>query len=172
MVNRTNDRGSRSHFENADTESDQVGSVRIISYLFDHRYGDNTEMYTPEYPDIIEGGISESLLSDYDAMWDLADTLGYVKHRGADSTYISSIPVTSYSYRHSPTLDIKKCSICLSEFNYEDKMKRMPSCMHAFHAECLDKWLKVNATCPICRISLFDVVSDSSDKIASTIIIP
>lgn len=143
MASRTIDNNlSRSH--QYTDEIDRTHSTNTISYLFDNNYENDNQ-----------DSISDNLLSDYDAMWELADTLGYVKHRGASNISISSIPTIYYSpSSNSLALDSKECSICLYEFSCGDKMKRMPSCLHAFHPECLDKWLKVNATCPICRISL------------------
>lgn len=33
-----------------------------------------------------------------------------------------------------------KCTICLSEFELEEDVRRLP-CMHLFHVECVDQWL-------------------------------
>ncbi len=43
-----------------------------------------------------------------------------------------------------------KCTICLSEFEEEEDVRRLP-CMHLFHVECVDQWLGQNKRCPICR---------------------
>lgn len=45
-----------------------------------------------------------------------------------------------------------ECSICLSEFLVGDKC-RLLGChpTHVFHAACIDSWLQLNASCPICR---------------------
>ena len=43
-----------------------------------------------------------------------------------------------------------KCTICLSEFEVEEDVRRLP-CMHLFHVECVDQWLGQNKRCPICR---------------------
>ena len=43
-----------------------------------------------------------------------------------------------------------KCTICLSEFEAEEDVRRLP-CMHLFHVECVDQWLGQNKRCPICR---------------------
>ena len=46
--------------------------------------------------------------------------------------------------------DVDKCTICLSEFDQEEDVRRLP-CMHLFHVECVDQWLSQNKRCPICR---------------------
>ncbi|XP_055332938.1 E3 ubiquitin-protein ligase Arkadia-like isoform X2 [Paramacrobiotus metropolitanus] len=42
------------------------------------------------------------------------------------------------------------CVICISEFEMKQNIRVLP-CSHEFHAKCIDKWLKSNRTCPICR---------------------
>ena len=46
-----------------------------------------------------------------------------------------------------------KCTICLSEFEVEEDVRRLP-CMHLFHVECVDQWLGQNKRCPICRADI------------------
>ncbi|KAK0053426.1 RNA-binding protein 25 [Biomphalaria pfeifferi] len=43
-----------------------------------------------------------------------------------------------------------RCSICLKDFESGDQKLILP-CVHNFHIECGDKWLRRNATCPVCR---------------------
>ena len=45
------------------------------------------------------------------------------------------------------------CPICLSEYRPKETLKTIPKCQHCFHIECIDEWLSLNATCPICRNS-------------------
>ena len=45
------------------------------------------------------------------------------------------------------------CPICLSEYQSKETLKTIPKCQHCFHSECIDEWLSLNATCPICRNS-------------------
>lgn len=49
--------------------------------------------------------------------------------------------------------NIEKCTICLSEFENEEDVRRLP-CMHLFHSECVDQWLTTNKQCPICRVDI------------------
>lgn len=36
--------------------------------------------------------------------------------------------------------DGEKCTICLSLFEIENDVRRLP-CMHLFHLDCVDQWL-------------------------------
>ena len=42
------------------------------------------------------------------------------------------------------------CPICLIEYQAKEILRTIPSCLHYFHADCIDEWLKRNATCPLC----------------------
>ncbi|KAJ9539271.1 hypothetical protein OSB04_032004 [Centaurea solstitialis] len=45
------------------------------------------------------------------------------------------------------------CAICLSEYNVNETVRCIPECRHCFHSECIDEWLKLKGTCPVCRNS-------------------
>lgn len=49
--------------------------------------------------------------------------------------------------------DGEKCTICLSLFEVENDVRRLP-CMHLFHMDCVDQWLMTNKHCPICRVDI------------------
>ncbi|XP_074574947.1 E3 ubiquitin-protein ligase At1g12760-like isoform X1 [Curcuma longa] len=42
------------------------------------------------------------------------------------------------------------CCICLAKYVDNDELRELP-CTHFFHKECIDKWLKLNALCPLCK---------------------
>ncbi|KAJ4831344.1 hypothetical protein Tsubulata_033245 [Turnera subulata] len=54
------------------------------------------------------------------------------------------------------------CAVCLSEFLEGERVRRLHSCRHIFHKECLDKWLQYMATCPVCRAKVLpdEIVSN------------
>ncbi|GLU00694.1 hypothetical protein SLE2022_180420 [Rubroshorea leprosula] len=45
------------------------------------------------------------------------------------------------------------CSICLCEYRDLEMLRMMPECRHYFHVSCIDAWLKLNGSCPVCRNS-------------------
>ncbi|KAJ3382293.1 hypothetical protein HDU92_004861 [Lobulomyces angularis] len=47
----------------------------------------------------------------------------------------------------------KDCTICQEEYSDNEVVSEMP-CKHVFHPSCIEYWLKINGTCPVCRFSL------------------
>ncbi|XAR72192.1 hypothetical protein NMG60_11018749 [Bertholletia excelsa] len=43
-----------------------------------------------------------------------------------------------------------ECCICLSPYEDGTELHALP-CNHHFHSTCIVKWLKMNATCPLCK---------------------
>ncbi|GMH11871.1 hypothetical protein Nepgr_013712 [Nepenthes gracilis] len=42
------------------------------------------------------------------------------------------------------------CCICLAKYANNDELREL-LCTHLFHKECVDKWLNINALCPLCK---------------------
>lgn len=43
------------------------------------------------------------------------------------------------------------CPICLEEVIDSDNNKKVLHCNHAFHKNCIDRWLRTRSQCPVCR---------------------
>ncbi|RZC91379.1 hypothetical protein C5167_027444 [Papaver somniferum] len=73
---------------------------------------------------------------------------------GLDGPAVKSLPtIVVRESGRLPNPDNNICSICLSEYQPNETLKTMPACNHCFHVDCIDVWLLLNSTCPICRIS-------------------
>ncbi|CAL9777967.1 unnamed protein product [Musa acuminata subsp. burmannicoides] len=42
------------------------------------------------------------------------------------------------------------CSVCLEQVNVGELVRSLP-CLHQFHANCIDPWLRQQGTCPVCK---------------------
>lgn len=86
---------------------------------------------------------------NYEVLLNLTDHLGPAKPRGLEKAEIERIPSFRFSSNTAKETNIK-CVVCISEYTNREKLRRLP-CSHDFHAKCIDKWLKSNKTCPVCR---------------------
>ncbi|TYI08675.1 hypothetical protein ES332_A09G016400v1 [Gossypium tomentosum] len=63
-------------------------------------------------------------------------------------------PASKASIKAMPRIQVeesgKDCCICLEEFEVDEEGRAMP-CKHLFHSGCIEKWLEIHGTCPICR---------------------
>jgi hypothetical protein len=69
---------------------------------------------------------------------------------GANEGQIRSLPSAIVEDANRLPTDSRQCSICLEDFESGEERKIMP-CLHGFHAICLDKWLRNNGNCPMCK---------------------
>ncbi|XP_055818336.1 RING-H2 finger protein ATL2 [Solanum dulcamara] len=72
-----------------------------------------------------------------------------VANRGLEPSVLNSLPVFVYSDKTHP--EPLECSVCLSEFEENEKGRVLPKCNHSFHLECIDMWFHSHSTCPLCR---------------------
>jgi len=83
------------------------------------------------------------------------------KNKERLNAWIKQLPVSKFNpdeYEGDTT-----CSICLCEYESGDDIRKMPTCDHHFHAACIDEWLLLNASCPVCRQPLRHEQDSSQD---------
>ncbi|KDP28554.1 hypothetical protein JCGZ_14325 [Jatropha curcas] len=72
---------------------------------------------------------------------------------GLDQAVINSYPKFQFTKDGSSNGNSTTCSICLCEYKDLEMLRMMPECRHFFHLCCIDAWLKLNGSCPVCRNS-------------------
>lgn len=73
---------------------------------------------------------------------------------GLDQATVESYPKVVYSSAQPlPHLQDTACSICLADYKEGEILRMLPDCRHMFHAPCIDAWLRLHASCPMCRTS-------------------
>jgi len=59
------------------------------------------------------------------------------------------------------------CAICIEQIKVDEWYKQLPECEHYFHADCIDVWLRLRDSCPLCRQTVeipdLEMISDVSD---------
>ncbi|CAA3001939.1 E3 ubiquitin- ligase At1g63170-like [Olea europaea subsp. europaea] len=66
---------------------------------------------------------------------------------------------------HVLPLEDAECCICLCAYDDGTELRELP-CHHHFHCTCIDKWLCINATCPLCKL---DILKNSSQSDAEEV---
>ncbi|KAJ4875715.1 RING/U-box superfamily protein [Raphanus sativus] len=83
--------------------------------------------------------------------------------KGLDGSTIESYPkIVLGESKRLPKIDDVTCAICLSEYEPKETLRTIPLCQHCFHADCIDEWLKLNGTCPVCRNSPDQILSSEN----------
>lgn len=68
-------------------------------------------------------------------------------------------PASKESIEALPSVEIgegnedSECVVCLEEFGVGGVAKEMP-CKHRFHGNCIEKWLGMHGSCPVCRYEM------------------
>jgi len=88
--------------------------------------------------------------------------------KGASKERLANLP----SFRYEPGLLVggeggapPSCAICLASYSGGEEVRRLPCHeAHHFHRQCVDDWLTLNASCPICRKGVFEPNSRPSSE--------
>ncbi|KAG7329397.1 hypothetical protein KOW79_007571 [Hemibagrus wyckioides] len=101
---------------------------------------------TPHLPlDLLD----DSQGNNYEAFLAFEESQGAVMAKKTLSKWeIERLPAKVYDPAHNAGKT--DCQICFSDYKKGEKLRMLP-CFHDYHVKCIDRWLKENATCPICR---------------------
>ncbi|XP_057796246.1 E3 ubiquitin-protein ligase ATL41-like [Salvia miltiorrhiza] len=66
---------------------------------------------------------------------------------GVDPSVIAALP----KFLFKSTAAAVECPVCISALEDGEIARVLPNCKHTFHADCVDRWLGSNSTCPVCR---------------------
>ncbi|XP_058729426.1 RING-H2 finger protein ATL58-like isoform X2 [Vicia villosa] len=66
-------------------------------------------------------------------------------------------------YNESFSVKDTLCSVCLLDYQPDDRLQQIPICGHTFHMNCIDLWLASHSTCPLCRLSLLPTAKSSTE---------
>ena len=68
----------------------------------------------------------------------------FSQNRGATVESINALPIFKFKLKNNENGDDQDVNAAIDEGG-------ILACSHFFHVMCVDKWLKINATCPLCK---------------------
>lgn len=75
--------------------------------------------------------------------------------KGLSASELDALPVQMCDASH---LDEGKlaptCVICHEEIALGAKLRQLPGCTHLYHSKCIEHWLLIKATCPLCNMKV------------------
>ncbi|XP_037622312.1 E3 ubiquitin-protein ligase arkadia-A isoform X1 [Sebastes umbrosus] len=91
--------------------------------------------------------------NDYEALLAFEERQGSVVSKKMSRREIQRFPTKTFKSANS--CENTQCQICFCDYTDGEKLRMLP-CFHDYHVQCIDRWLKDNTTCPICRANLAD----------------
>ena len=76
--------------------------------------------------------------------------------RGAPEALIADLPTRAFAKPSATApaaaLDEEhlSCAVCMSAYEGGDVLRALP-CLHSFHRDCVDTWLRASKVCPLCK---------------------
>lgn len=85
----------------------------------------------------------------YEQLMELSERLGEVGN-GADEESINRHTAEAKYEGATEGVEVPTCTVCMSDFEAGDELRVLP-CSHQYHKACVDQWLQMNKTCPMCK---------------------
>ncbi|CAH8328932.1 unnamed protein product [Eruca vesicaria subsp. sativa] len=96
----------------------------------------------------------------YEELLALGDIVG-TESRGLSADTIASLPSKRYKDGDNQNGTNESCVICRLDYENDDDLILLP-CKHSYHSECINNWLKINKTCPVCSAEVSTSTSGQS----------
>ncbi|CAE7481982.1 RNF165 [Symbiodinium sp. CCMP2456] len=124
-----------------------------------------TPMVQQVLAQLVSGRLAAAPMQSLDDLPIIPNFLASTFSTSAESSASASVvAATTRLLAEVPVFNSEKkceepCVVCRDEITVGQECRRLP-CMHVFHKECIDRWIAVKATCPLCNLKLEDLLRE------------
>lgn len=87
--------------------------------------------------------------------------------------YPTNEQITNASTLYRATTQLENnCAICQDDIETDQQVRKLNSCNHYFHKNCIDTWFRQNVHCPTCRQDIREINHNNSATTSPQINIP
>lgn len=134
------------------TAMQSAGSAELLMQLFRNRHigGGNPAVTNRLHMALLQRDFNGD---DYEMLQTLDQDLSPHARRGASQPEIDTLPVHTVTPIEAAECEDhgeQTCNICLGPYEIREEVRTLP-CMHKFHKNCIDTWLRERAICPVCK---------------------
>ena len=128
-----------------------------LPYLEEQEAVERDEEEEQEHADDDEDD-EDDYSSDESEVYGSGDDEFEFEEKGAGADIIAALPTRQLRLPPARTRrgarraaeQARQCVICQCACDDGETLKRLP-CLHEFHCECIDRWLRESAACPLCN---------------------
>jgi len=94
----------------------------------------------------------------------LYEDLGAQQASGLTLTDIHEISQLLLNEKTEENEEVKICSICQQNIEWDTIIRRINTCEHEYHVNCIDQWLVDHTSCPTCRRELGPGIPEGTSR--------
>ncbi|GJN05180.1 hypothetical protein PR202_ga22788 [Eleusine coracana subsp. coracana] len=98
-----------------------------------------------------QGGQQQENEEEEDTTMSSSSRVHLVSNNKGGAQAEAAMAVWPYRKERDDEMGESTCPVCLADFADGEPVRVLPECMHYFHAECIDTWLRGSNSCPMCR---------------------
>ncbi|KAI5591801.1 hypothetical protein BDE02_04G108200 [Populus trichocarpa] len=113
-----------------------------------------------QQPHILPGNIRQIFQHAINDVFAVRAAIRSTNQDGNSNTTARRLPASRDAIDAMPRITVQEggndCAICLNDIGIGSELREMP-CKHGFHSGCIEQWLRIHGSCPVCRFTMMPV---------------
>ncbi|KAB5561211.1 hypothetical protein DKX38_006168 [Salix brachista] len=115
------------------------------------------ESNSHQQPQILPGNIRQIFQHALNDVFAIRAAFRNTNPDGNHNTAPGRLPASKDAIDAMPRITVQEsgndCAICFNDIGIGSELGEMP-CKHGFHSGCIEQWLRIHGSCPVCRFAM------------------